>query len=163
MPAASRTSAPASAVIAVIAALDFERKLLDDHAPADERSRVRVYQCGPGDAHAYDAARSALASGAAALVSWGVAGGLAPRSRAGDVVLPRRVLAATGMSFDADPVWRMELYRSLQAIFAVADGDLCSSPEVLGSSAAKSALAESTGAVAVDMESAAVARAAKAA
>jgi adenosylhomocysteine nucleosidase len=146
--------------IAVISALAFELAPLDSQIDAHPQSRVRVYQCGPGQERAYDAARTALTAGASALVSWGVAGGLQAELPSGTIVLPRHVRSIAGAEFGTDTRWHRELHRSLRTVLPVDTGDLSESLGVLKTAAAKAALADSTGAVAVDMESAAIAKAA---
>ncbi|MGI9257453.1 MAG: hypothetical protein ACR2QQ_01335 [Gammaproteobacteria bacterium] len=146
--------------IAIISALAFELAPLDSQIDALPQSRIRVYQCGPGQERAYDAARTAVAAGASALVSWGVAGGLYRELPSGAIVLPRQVRSIAGAEFDTDARWHRELLRSLQSVFPVDTGELCESLGVLKTTAAKAAIADATGAVAVDMESAAIAKAA---
>jgi hypothetical protein len=79
------------------------------------------------------------------------------------VLLPRRVLGLGGQSFTADAAWRSRLAVGLRGQFAVSDGTLLATGELLGSPADKARAAASTGAEAVDMESAGVAEAAAAA
>ncbi len=146
--------------IAIISALAIELAPLDARIDAFPQSTIRLYQCGPGEKRAYDAARTALAAGASALVSWGVAGGLQRGLPSGAIVLPRQVRSFAGTVYDTDSRWRTELYRGLQTVFPVDGGDLYEAPGVLKTASEKAAIAAATGAVAVDMESAAIARAA---
>jgi adenosylhomocysteine nucleosidase len=141
--------------IAVIAALALERGGLDA-APAGT-SRIDIHQSGPGAERAAATARAAIASGARALVAWGLAGGLVAALRPGDVVLAERGLAPGQPAWRAEPRWHAALERALGSGFRVHTGMLVSVAEVLTSPLAKRAAAESCGAVAVDMESAAVA------
>ena len=90
-----------------------------------------ILQSGPGPERAARAATAALAAGAHALVSWGLAGGLAADLAPGAVVLPRRVRAAAGGSFDADPAWHAALERALRAEFAPRLEDLVTVPAAL--------------------------------
>ncbi|HST76819.1 MAG TPA: hypothetical protein VLJ20_15690 [Acetobacteraceae bacterium] len=96
---------------------------------------------------AADAARQLAAGGATALVSFGLAGGLDPALRPGDVVVPSHVLLA-GSLLPTDPT-----------LLGRADGStlLCGETAV-ASAAEKRHWFEMTGAVAVDLESGAVAR-----
>ena len=157
-PTADAASGPVAAV-AVIAALAVERAPLDALASYTESS-LRVYQCGVGGRRAYDAARSALASGASALVSWGVAGALVSDLAPGSVLLPEQVVTADGEVFATDSRWRLEICRVLRPLLPVHDGALFDSPTMLRTSEAKAHAAAASGALAVDMESAAVGRAA---
>ena len=113
-------------------------------------------QSGPGAARAAAAARRALDAGAALLVSWGLAGGLRAGVAPGTVVVPRRVRGQGAEPLAVDVAWHSRL-AALSADLPLDLGDLLTVPSALESPAAKRAAAEATGAVAVDMESAAVA------
>jgi len=107
------------------------------------------------------AARSALGlieSGARALISWGMAGALDPSLPAGAVCLPSGVIAADGASFITERHWREPLAVLVAAHRTVACGKLLTSAQAIDTVAAKEAAYRKTGAVAVDMESAAVAQ-----
>ncbi|HEU4618394.1 MAG TPA: purine phosphorylase [Gammaproteobacteria bacterium] len=136
-----------------------------------EAGRVSVRQCGPGAARAARAAADAIESGAAGLVSWGLAGGLDPAAAPGTLVLPRRVVTASDgtytavdRTYEADASWRSRLAAALaEAGFSLHEGPLLGSDVVLRRPEDKARAAAATGAVAVDMESAGVADAAAAA
>lgn len=113
--------------------------------------------CGVGDVAARRAAQQLTAANVSALVSWGTAGGLDPSLGAGDIVLPQRVVTSDGGSWPVDQSWRDRLCQSLADCGHVVDGNLLGSPALLGTCSAKSQAHAHTGAVAVDMESAAVA------
>jgi adenosylhomocysteine nucleosidase len=140
---------------AVVAALAMERATLSRVA-SERSSGWFVVQSGPGPERAARAASAALAAGARALVSWGLAGGLALDVAPGTVVLPRRVIMQRGESFLVDAAWHERL-AVLATEFTIDVGDLLTVPSALDSPAAKAAAATAIGAVAVDMESAAVA------
>lgn len=91
-----------------------------------------------------------MRAGAGALLSFGLAGGLAPLLQPGDLLLPGRVLAADG-EWLADPALQTRLG-------GATPGALWGGGAVLATAAAKAALHRSSGAAAVDLESAAVAR-----
>lgn len=95
------------------------------------------------------AARQAIADGAAALLSFGLAGGLDPQLLPGMLVIPTRVLAEEGQ-FSADPAM-------LDALGGPTVDSIASASEVMETVAAKRRLYEYTGAAAVDLESGAVA------
>lgn len=106
------------------------------------------------------AARSLIQTGAAALVSFGVAGGLDPTLLAGDICLPREIMLQRVPSIATATAWRERVGAALSARIPggrIVDGVLLSSPGIVMGAAAKTALFGSTGAVAVDMESFAVA------
>lgn len=138
--------------IGFIAALGVECASLRRHAVP----QWAVVQCGPGAERAAAAAANAIHHDARLLVSWGLAGALDPRVAPGTVVVPRRVLVSGGEPLAVDTA----LHSSLEPLaddFVVEYGDLLSVPVVLESPAAKRAAAAATRAVAVDMESAAIA------
>ncbi len=118
-----------------------------------------LFISGMGADRASRAAESLLAGGAQGLISWGTAGALAPALRSGTLILPEKVLGADRSVFSADPIWHAAL-RARLSPFPFQTGTLAESPVVLARAAEKSALRKETGAVAVDLESAAIARAA---
>jgi adenosylhomocysteine nucleosidase len=148
---------PPKSEVALIIALDVERACFP---PQTVSSTISILQCGPGAERAAVAAAGALAQGARALVSCGLAGALSPALEPGSVVLPSSVLRADGTHFDTDFNWRERLAVALRTRFAVDEGPLLDSADVIGTPGAKRRAAETSGAVAVDMESGAVARAA---
>ncbi len=82
------------------------------------------------------------------VLSFGVAGALAPDLATGQLVVAATV-AHAGRTFDSDPPWTEALARRLKAR---ASGLACAEV-VVGDPLAKSALREATGAALVDMES----------
>lgn len=111
---------------------------------------------GMGAAAASMGARSLIAAGAAALASWGMAGGLDPALGAGAILLPTEVLGPDGRIVNTEPGWRARLSAAVAAHAPVRSGRLLTSPRAIGSVADKAELFRTTGAVAVDMESAAI-------
>ena len=115
-------------------------------------SGARVLHSGVGPVRAADAARRLLAEECHALVSAGVAGGLDPTLDAGAVVIPDWVAGPDGRRFECDRPWRVAVRERIDG----RDGGIVGSATVVGTVAAKRALF-AAGAVAVDMESHAVA------
>jgi adenosylhomocysteine nucleosidase len=146
-------AAAASATVVVIVALGIERSSLENNLRG---GALGILQSGPGAERAARAATAALASGAQALVSWGLAGGLAADLAPGTVVLPRRVRTAGGAAFDADPDWHAALEGALRPELEPRLEDLVTVAAALTAPADKLA-AGADGAIAADMESAAVA------
>jgi adenosylhomocysteine nucleosidase len=142
-----------AAGLGFVAALASECACLRVHAA---RAGWLVVQSGPGAARAADAASRALSSGVAAVVSWGLAGGLDAALAPGTVVAPRRILRPGAEPLAVDPALHLCL-AALADEFEFHHGDLLSVPAALESPAEKRAAAAATGAVAVDMESAAIA------
>jgi adenosylhomocysteine nucleosidase len=118
---------------------------------------TRVAVSGIGGAAAARAASRLVESGVRALVSWGMAGGLDPLLAAGTLVLPREVISSGGARFVTAQEWRERVGAALAARQAVSAGSLLSCGEPIGAPAQKAAAFRTTAAVAVDMESFAVA------
>jgi adenosylhomocysteine nucleosidase len=116
---------------------------------------------GAGPEAAARCAAALAAQGAAALISWGCAAALAPDLNPGDLVLPASIIGADGQTLDTDPAWREGLAARLAPRLSVNQGKLLESRRIVAASAEKRALFAETGAVALDMESAAAARAAR--
>jgi len=153
------------AAVGIVAALAPEAKILGRTART-EGSRQRLADgtlvaiSGMGQEAAARAARALLAAGAGGLISWGVAGGLDPRLRAGDLVLASRVLAPDGAFVLPSAIWRSALAAQLAGRAPITEGSLLTTPEALCSVAAKALAFRTSGALAVDMESFAIGRAA---
>jgi adenosylhomocysteine nucleosidase len=116
---------------------------------------------GAGDPHRTAALVQAAAPGAKCLISFGIAGGLAPYLRAGDVILSAEVIAE-------DRRWRAsDLFHSqisdLARQIGATRGPIFGARDLLATENDKAQAWRDTGALAVDMESAIVARAADAA
>jgi adenosylhomocysteine nucleosidase len=154
-------------VAGVVAALDREARVL---GPAREaRAGFEILAggtlravSGMGCAAAGMAARRLVEAGATALVSWGMAGGLDPDLPAGAICLPREVVAPDGMRFATASPWRESLTASVVSRRPVTSGALLTSLHPIAGVAAKAQARRETGAVAVDMESSAVAEVAAA-
>ncbi|KAA0680797.1 squalene--hopene cyclase [Azospirillum brasilense] len=115
--------------------------------------------CATGGAAAAVAAHRLLESGACGVVSFGIAGGLAPDLRPGSLVLATAVVDEDGAVFEVCQSWWDRLHGALpQARSALVAGARMPAATV-GDKARLRAL---TGAAAVDLESLAVARACQA-
>ncbi|HEX6113131.1 MAG TPA: hypothetical protein VFZ10_12530 [Geminicoccaceae bacterium] len=109
-------------------------------------------------------AQRLLAGGAAALVSFGLAGGLAPELRTGELLLPEMVCSDGPVPWSVDRLWRERVHARLAGGgFAPKAGIIAGSDGIVATTADKRSLFEATGALAVDMESHAVAAVASAA
>jgi hopanoid-associated phosphorylase len=115
---------------------------------------VRVACSGGSAERARSEAARLVAGGAAALVSFGLAGGLAPQLRPGDLLLPEIVRGAGLVSWSVDPLWRGRVRARLAAGGLEAkSGALVGSERIVATGLDKRALFEATSAEAVDMES----------
>ncbi len=109
-----------------------------------------------------DAARATALAGRMAddgcrgLVSFGVAGALDTSVATGAVILPEQV-AFEDRRWACAGAWRQSLERSLAQEMEVRAGILAGSPVAVRTAADKAVLSRNTGAVAIDMESHAVA------
>jgi adenosylhomocysteine nucleosidase len=119
-----------------------------------------LWLSGMGQEAARQGALALIEAGATALVSFGVAGGLAPGLRSGTLFCPSCVLDERSHDYQPDRAWRAALIHRLAAtqLPRVDDGTLLSLPAPLLTVAEKGAMRERHQALAVDMESAAVAR-----
>jgi adenosylhomocysteine nucleosidase len=146
-----------SATIGVVTGLRAEARCL-------RGLDVHVACSGGSAERARSEAERLVAEGAVRLVSFGLAGGLAPQLRPGDLLLPEDVRSAGLASWSVDPIWRERVYARLSAGGLKPDpGALVGSDGIVATASDKRALFEATGAVAVDMESHEVAAVATAA
>ncbi len=125
----------------IVVGLTREARILVDH------QRVAIGSRGLA---------AALTPRPSAILSFGICGALDPGLRVGDLVIADGV-AIGDTCLAADAVWTAELRSALPA---ARPGDIAGGDVIIDSLEAKSALWRATGAVAVDMESHAVARAA---
>jgi adenosylhomocysteine nucleosidase len=141
------------------------RSLVKEPTATDElihlAEGILVKLSGIGPRRAGEAAKNLLENGATALLSWGCAGALVPTLSPGSLVLPSSVIDADQFSYSSDPTWHGRLLNRLKGCVDLYQGPLAESGAVLRSSAEKRNLFERTGAMAVDMESGAVARVAQ--
>jgi adenosylhomocysteine nucleosidase len=105
-----------------------------------------------------------LADGVRALVSFGIAGGLSPTLRSGALLLPAVVRSGDGAAYWVDSDWHARLAAAAKENhIAVVVGGILGHDAIVATAAEKAALHRATSALAVDMESAHVAKAAAAA
>ena len=119
----------------------------------DETTAPIVHFAGPGADRAQRAARALIAEGSAALLSFGVAGGLDPTLRPGTVVLADRLVGPDRSVLGADAEWRDRLLRVGRDRMVMKIGDIAGIDRPLQDPHDKASLYEATGAVALDMES----------
>jgi hopanoid-associated phosphorylase len=114
-----------------------------------------LWLSGMGAAAASTAAQGLCRHGVVALASFGVAGALDARLKPGDLILPDAIQTDTALP--VDPAWRERLRQRLPAELTVIGGTIAHSETTVTDEQAKRKLAQTTGACAVDMESAAIA------
>jgi len=126
-------------------------------ASLPENRRPLTFCAGASAERAYIGARTLVEQGAAALLSIGIAGGLDAALRPGDIVLPDIVRDTRGIEHRVHAEWHAAV---IQEVARPAIGTLYAATEPACTVAEKAALRAATGALAIDMESAAVAVAA---
>ena len=143
--------------VGIVAALAAEARTLGPAARRHDgllslRSGALLAVGGMGGARAAMAARTLADAGAAALMSFGFAGGLDPSLSAGSVVLPDEVISIDGARFLTSPAWCAELRLAILGR-PVAGGKLLAASQPIDRIEDKAQAFRETGAVAVDMES----------
>jgi adenosylhomocysteine nucleosidase len=120
--------------------------------------------CGGGQMQLRRSVEIAIRKGCHGILSFGIAGGLAPHLKPGSCVVARNIIADSGR-YASDNGWAQSLMGMFQqatprraALWDVSFGDIAGSDVPLASAHAKRKLHERTGAVAVDMESHVAAR-----
>jgi adenosylhomocysteine nucleosidase len=180
-PAADARPVPSNPVVAarsrgivgVVAALPAEARCLAGTGlrfarPVTVGDQMVVCLSGVGGTGAGIAARLLVAAGATALVSWGVAAGLDLNLPAGTLVVTSEIITGEAdrpIRHAPTPVsraWAANVASSVRDRVSLSGGPIVGVDHVLERIADKRALA-STGAVAADMETAAVAHAARSA
>jgi hopanoid-associated phosphorylase len=136
-------------MILAVVGLQRERRIV---AGAETETVV-----GGGDHKRLDAVLEAHIGKARGVVSIGIAGGLAPQLRAGDWVLADTVLA-DGQAIPTDTPWTGRLAARLPE---ATRGLLVGVDAIIAEAAEKTVLRQTTGALALDMESHIVARVAR--
>ena len=127
------------------------------HLPGGTAAKIS----GVGSGAAQLAAELLAKKGARSLLSWGCAGGLHAGLSPGNLIIPKKVLSVDRASFPVDSAWHHRLCTRLGGYFDFHTGPMIQTPTALSAPADKIAAYKRTGAIAVDMESGAVAEVAK--
>jgi len=148
--------------LGIIVGVPYEARSLAKYSilndePVRLREGVTLGVSGVGPRRAGLASRRLLEKGATALLSWGSAGGLSPKLSPGSLILPKIIVASDRSVYHADPSWHKDLCDRLRGQVEFHTGPLAESATVVQTSAEKAILFQQTGAIGVDMESAAVA------
>lgn len=151
--------APTAVVVGVLTGMASELRALSAH----DSPSLAAHVSAADPVRAAEQARDLLARGAKGLISFGTAGALAPGLRPGDLVLAHWVRDhETGETRICDAVWRARLRVALARRGMrrrLWEGGLMGAGAVIGAPAVKALLHNASGgALAVDMESAVVAR-----
>jgi adenosylhomocysteine nucleosidase len=120
--------------------------------------------CGGGQIQFRRSLEAAIRKGCHGVLSFGIAGGLAPHLKPGACIIARSIIAENAR-YTSDIAWSQSLIEKMQsrasrfdALQDVSFGDIAGSDVPIASTHAKRKLHEKTGAVAVDMESHVAAR-----
>jgi adenosylhomocysteine nucleosidase len=116
-----------------------------------------VCVAGVGGENAARAAHRLVEAGARGLVSWGCAAALAPKLKPGDLCLPAEILDRNAVRRGASRDWHQRAKDALRGAGNLYTETLLTTDRLVATAAEKRALAAACGAIAVDMESAAVA------
>jgi adenosylhomocysteine nucleosidase len=150
-------------MLGIVVSLPWELKSLTRqtiHVGACRQMRddTLVALSGMGAERSHAAGALLVSRGATALLSWGCAAALDDHLKAGNVVLPERVIGATGESYPVSDGWHQRVYQALSVKYPVDTGALVESETLVKTRDVKRTLAQRTQAVATDMESLAQAR-----
>ena len=124
-------------------------------------SKPHIVCTGAKPGRATVLSRFLIEDGCDALLSFGMAGGLAPELRAGDVIVADAIITPEQQRLTSNQQWRQIVLESLMGQHAVISGALVGVEQAVITPEAKSKLHASTGCVGVDMESHEVARVAQ--
>lgn len=153
--------------LGIIVALPAEAKSLygkklNVGLPIEIQKDIFLCLSGIGYDSAQIAAKKLLALKADALISWGVAGAIDSNVKSGDLILAKTIINENNRyAISVDWLARVSTHLQ-QSPFTVSIGDIASSTKICATTADKNALSKLTGAVAVDMESTAIAEVAAA-
>ena len=153
--------------IGLIAALPAEvrcltQRLVTPNLPVNINKNITVMVCGIGPAAAGKAAGTLLFQNIDCLISWGTAAALIDEVHTGDLILPEFIHTEAGETNQTDPVCHCNLMEKLSTgIATVHSGTLAETRTVLENPEQKTELHRRTGAIAADMESAAIMQVAK--
>ncbi len=147
--------------IGIICGLQREARCLQGISAGPDP--LQIICCGADCGRALAAARRLASQGCRGLVSFGIAGGLAPDLKPGTLIAADAVAGPDGRRWPVDAAWLGGFKKSLPDGLDVVGGLIAGSDVPVVTPAAKSDLARRSEALAVDMESHAVAAAAAAA
>jgi adenosylhomocysteine nucleosidase len=148
----------------IVVALASEARTLTPHAAPGRITLLSdgaaLWLSGMGMAAAQRAAEELVDAGAKALAVFGVAGALDASLSSGSLICPEHVVDENGTRYAADASWCSNLQQSLATMWRASDSLLTVRAPLL-TAAEKAEAHRRFGAIAVDMESAAVAAVAR--
>jgi adenosylhomocysteine nucleosidase len=150
--------------IGIISALSSEGRCLTGNAiPVNKPVQINQHAiaiiCGMGEDKARIAAQTLLEHNVSALVSWGTAGALTDNIQSGDLLLADSIVAMDGNKYSFDTEWNKHIADELSnASLKIHHGMIAHTQQVLATTEDKERLYGQTNALAVDMESLAIAQ-----
>jgi len=120
-------------------------------------NRLLIAYSGTGAKNAQSAAKLLIETGATGLISWGCAAALIPELNSGDLILPKQLVSHQQQILQVNERWLKQLQNTLKPEIESYEGQLAESLEMVTTQAAKQQLQQQTTAIAVDMESVAMA------
>ncbi len=136
--------------LGIVTGLQRESQCLPD---ARNSTDTLIRCAGARPDRAETSATDLLNAGCNALMSFGIAGGLAPDLVAGQVVIADRVVLPDGSEVATAANWRERLVAALPRNGNIVVGAVAGSDTVVSDAGSKQRLFENTNAIAVDMES----------
>lgn len=123
--------------------------------------KILVAYSGTGPKNAQTAAELLVSKGVTQLISWGCAAALSSLLKPGDLTLAETLIDAECTQIDINSPWYNNTKNLLSEFIVVHTGHLAESKSLVSSSKDKKQLQSKTGAIALDMESIAIAKVAK--
>ncbi len=120
--------------------------------------KIMLAYSGAGANNARSASELLIAQGATRLISWGCAAALSETLKPGDLVLADTLIDAEGAQINIDPDWHNYAKNLLSTALKVHTGSLTESKGIVATSQDKKQLHRHSGAIALDMESIAIAK-----
>ncbi len=117
-----------------------------------------VAHAGTGPVNAIKAAEMLLAKGCCKLISWGCAAALNSTLKAGDLCLPKIIIAESQNRYPTHSDWQQHTENLLSQLQPIYSDPLCETSSIVSTSTDKKALRDAFDSVALDMESAAIAK-----
>ena len=124
-------------------------------------NKVLVVYSGTGPINARSAAEHLITQGATKLISWGCAAALSESLKPGDLILANALISteeSKAITLNVCANWHQQTTKLLASVVKVTSGGLAESKGIVSSSEDKKKIHGNTNAVALDMESIAIAQ-----
>jgi adenosylhomocysteine nucleosidase len=148
-------------IIGIVVALPEEVSTLTRAKPAQGdcvaiSEKILLCFAGAGPINAERATQNLINQGATHLISWGCAAALSPDLKPGHLVLASGI-KSDNQHFNSDADWIKHLHQLLSPSLSLSAANLAASKQLVASSQEKQQIFQQTGAIALDMESGAIA------